>query len=390
MKIKKIVLLPLLALVLAGCDFGALPSSSDNTSETTPIPGESSVDISDETSVTSDVVISDSSEDITSEPSVDPDVLVLTSFLQLAQTDLSLLTSLDFGLDIEFDLDLRSFAYDESEILTQELALIGGGVLNSSIKAAQLDTATPKATATQRINIALDDADDEEMLYINGDLALYYKEEWLYAYSNLAYSGFLADFVFGEEITIPEGEQKVKTEVGPFSLSDMIDEDDILDLGDFDMDEILEIWRLVVGTGNATKQGANTLVTYELDMDTLMVIALLALAESGEEIDEEDLDDVLAMMEDFLSKLITIDHAFISFLINADGDFVGLNIDVDFALTIPNSDLEFGDDIDLATLERTELDLKLEADLHLGINTPTVLIFPGDLETYVEDSSFLD
>lgn len=403
---KKIILLPLLALLLAGCDFGSRQQSSDNTKGSTPIPGESStvtsegdessVVTSEETPVTSDVTessISIPSEDSTPTPDPDPsvedaDVLVLTSLLKLAQTDLSLVTSLDIGLDIDFTVDYREFDIDQNEAIVPSETIIGEGALVGGLKVADFNTEAPKAQANLLLDVALDDDDANPLLYADGELAAYYKEEWLYTLTDIAYSGPLAEMIFDESMSIPNGVEKLKTEIGPFDLDDFTSEDEMPDFSEIELAEILELWELILGTAVVEKVGENTAVTYEVEVDALIAVALLFVMEMDEELSEEEIDAFLDQIEELVHKLFALEHAIITFMINPNEELVGLKLDFDFALIVPDGDILIDEGFDPQDYPRTEVDLQLIAEISLGLNTPVTVEYPSDLETYVDDPIF--
>lgn len=403
---KKIILLPLLALLLAGCDFGSRQQSSDNTKGSTPIPGESStvtsegdessVVTSEETPVTSDVTessISIPSEDSTPTPDPDPsvedaDVLVLTSLLKLAQTDLSLVTSLDIGLDIDFTVDYREFDIDQNEAIVPSETIIGEGALVGGLKVADFNTEAPKAQANLLLDVALDDDDANPLLYADGELAAYYKEEWLYTLTDIAYSGPLAEMIFDESMSIPNGVEKLKTEIGPFDLDDFTSEDEMPDFSEIELAEILELWELILGTAVVEKAGENTAVTYEVEVDALIAVALLFVMEMDEELSEEEIDAFLDQIEELVHKLFALEHAIITFMINPNEELVGLKLDFDFALIVPDGDILIDEGFDPQDYPRTEVDLQLIAEISLGLNTPVTVEYPSDLETYVDDPIF--
>ncbi|HZJ89630.1 MAG TPA: hypothetical protein VFD05_02960 [Bacilli bacterium] len=403
---KKIILLPLLALLLAGCDFGSRQQSSDNTKGSTPIPGESStvtsegdessVVTSEETPVTSDVTessISIPSEDSTPTPDPDPsvedaDVLVLTSLLKLAQTDLSLVTSLDIGLDIDFTVDYREFDIDQNEAIVPSETIIGEGALVGGLKVADFNTEAPKAQANLLLDVALDDDDANPLLYADGELAAYYKEEWLYTLTDIAYSGPLAEMIFDESMSIPNGVEKLKTEIGPFDLDDFTSEDEMPDFSEIELAEILELWELILGTAVVEKVGENTAVTYEVEVDALIAVALLFVMEMDEELSEEEIDAFLDQIEELVHKLFALEHAIITFMINPNEELVGLKLDFDFALIVPDGDILIDEGFDPQDYPRTEVDLQLIAEISLGLNTPVTVEYPSDLETYIDDPIF--
>lgn len=403
---KKIILLPLLALLLAGCDFGSRQQSSDNTKGSTPIPGESStvtsegdessVVTSEETPVTSDVTessISIPSEDSTPTPDPDPsvedaDVLVLTSLLKLAQTDLSLVTSLDIGLDIDFTVDYREFDIDQNEAIVPSETIIGEGALVGGLKVADFNTEAPKAQANLLLDVALDDDDANPLLYADGELAAYYKEEWLYTLTDIAYSGPLAEMIFDESMSIPNGVEKLKTEIGPFDLDDFTSEDEMPDFSEIELAEILELWELILGTAVVEKAGENTAVTYEVEVDALIAVALLFVMEMDEELSEEEIDAFLDQIEELVHKLFALEHAIITFMINPNEELVGLKLDFDFALIVPDGDILIDEGFDPQDYPRTEVDLQLIAEISLGLNTPVTVEYPSDLETYIDDPIF--
>lgn len=405
MKIKKIVLLPLLALTLAGCDFLSQSSAGsditsgsgsvldDSYASDSSLQDESSAMSSDVSSAMSGDESSDESSSIdeSSETPVKPsteareaNLLVLTSLVDFLETDLREVSSFELGAEFMFLANYVEYNFNEHGVLGKEIEIDGGGVFEGALKVSDLNTlgVKPKASAEALFEVELT-AGSEYLLAADGELNLYLKDDWVYAHTDVTYSGLLTEDI-EEEIGIPLGEEKLKWHA-PNALDGLFDDFEPLDLAEVlaGQEDILDVMEML-GEPTVKTVGTDKTIAYDLNFDLAMNVALMYFAEMDEELTEEEFDLLIERIEEIGEQLFDIEKAAIQFTINRDGRLVGLMLDFDFSLIIPDGDILSMESFDYHDFARVELDLAAILDLSFMLGGVVDVVYPTDLGTYTE------
>lgn len=393
MKLKKLFVLPLLAITLASCELIPLSTSTPDENITSTSLDDTSTsgseDSGDSTSTDISTPSGDSGSDGSSEPGsgVDPDgnfrdtdLLVLNALLDFAQTDFNELASLDLfvGFDADFALGRYEFLEDD-DFLTTIVDLEGSAGLSSTLKIADFDTEDPKMAAGVDFDVSVDVGEEEELVEGEGELALYYYDEWMYGYSDVTLNDAFRDLL---PLGMPDSEQKLKQKVG---APDGLGEFAPLEISDLPVEDILEMMMYATDV-DVAPDGDGKLITYSIDFDFVID---LAIAMFGDDLDpdlsSEEIDDLTLRFEELVDELFDFERADLFIFLDGDDALTGFGLDLDVALIIPEGDeVLTAEEFDYTEYQRTEIALDFQLEVMFAVNGDVTVGYPSDLSEYVE------
>lgn len=341
MKLKKVFFLPLMLVALTSCNLGGGPTPSTGTSDGGGVS---------ETSVPAGT-----SEVIDLEEANTRVAAALDKFTEEE------ITSLELSLDADFSMEQALFDLEDMEVESEAVTVDA----SAEIKAKDLDKPTAQLAASVGGMIQMKE-DGMTTGEINGDLELYYVDEFVYVSAD----AMLIDVSQPESLTL---DTKQKMEVGPFPGLDFEDElpEEVEDIVDINLDELDLILDLLGGNVTAVEDGDAVTLTYTFRQDDLFDL-FIAMAFGEAELSAEELADARALFND----LFTLRKAIISISINADGFLSGIDLELDVTLK------EFFEDWDEAEQDYVILgygliSISAEVSLELAVNEPVTITFPS-------------
>lgn len=391
MKFKKLFVLPLLAVTLASCELIPLSTSIPDENLTSTSLDDTSTsgseDSGDSTSTDISTPSDDSGSDESSEPGsgVDPDgnfrdtdVLVLNALLDFAQTDFSELASLQLsvGFETEFALGRYEFVEDD-DFLTTIVELEGDAMVASSFKVADFDTEDPKLSAGIEFDVTVDVGED--VVAGEGELALYYYDEWMYGYSDVTLNDAFRDLL---PLGMPDGEQKLKQKV---AAPDGLGEFAPLEISDLPVEDILEMMMHATDV-DVAPHGDGKLITYSIDFDFVIDLAIaMFAADLDPDLSSEEIDDLTDRFEELVDELFDFERADLFILLDGDDALAGFGLDLDVELIIPEGDeVLTAEEFDYTEYQRTEIALDFQLEVMFDVNGDVTVGYPSDLSEYVE------
>lgn len=381
MNLKKFILVPLLGLLLAGCDFNPAPSSSVATTTSQEPPTSA---VSDGESVATSTPVSQPTTVLTK---TELDTLVLYALIDFAETDLSTINNLDLALSTALDVEVSQYAYNESEEIEKLFDMHGSAKAAVAVKVKDLQGTDPQGSVIGSA-AALLTAGEDTMLELDALAEVFYKEEWVYVHTDIALSGAMIDGIEElegsegfEDLGIPLGDSKIKINVGPPEIGDF----EPLDLSDLPISDFLEVMVVIEDTSFAMV-GDKKVITQAFDDETLLDLVFFFVDEIGEEMGEispEDLYDMILAVADELADIRTLQLAF---TLDANNVLVGLAVGADLSVIVPMSDDFFEDfeNLDVSIWERMEIDAEFAASLSFVLNGPVTVTYPTNLVEYIE------
>ncbi len=374
MNLKKFILVPLLGLLLAGCDFIPAPSSSVATTSA----------VSDGESVATSTPVSQPTTVLTK---TELDTLVLNALIDFAETDLSTINNLDLALSTALDVEVSQYVYNESEEIEKVMDMHGSAEAAVAVKVKDLQGVDPQGSLIGTAEALLTSGEDI-MLELDALAEVFYKEEWVYVHTDIALSGMLLDgieemeeFEDFEDLGIPLGDSKIKINVGPPEIGDF----EPVDIGEVPISEFLEVMAVIEDTSFAMV-GDNKVITYSFDDETLLDLVFFFIEEMDEEMGDitpEELYDMILAVADELADIRALQLAF---TLDANNVLVGLDIGADLSVIVPMSDDFFEDfeNLDITLWERMEIDAEFAASLSFVLNGPVTVTYPTNLVEYIE------
>lgn len=367
MKLKKIVLLPLLLVALASC--GNRNSSSQGSSNSNPPSQESSASTStsqEESTSTSTVV----------ETPVTPEAANARVAVAIEKVATEPLTSIDLSVTVDAFAQ-RKLALLDSGVITENDSV--EVVANATVKAKDLDKGDAQFAITGSAEATLS-MHEEAYAALEAEAGVYYVDNFIYLDLSLAERDLSSGQVFGNS-------QKQKMEVGPFpGLESILEElftttplpEEFPEDVPVDLPEIeLNLGELLANIGDieATEINGVLTVKYEITIEDIYQLVFAMNQDAFADLPPEAYEDVLASIQEMVDDFLIIREAAITVTIAENDVLTGLAIDLD--LDVMNQTFawdETGEDL-LDAIETTTI--RGSVGISLKINEEVAISFPS-------------
>lgn len=332
--LKKIVFIPVLGLVLAGCN----PSS------------------------TATVTVAVANERVAR---------------AMGQTALSgTLNSLTMSLSGDLDLTVANF--DAEDTLLNEMSLESSATLDLKAKDLGKETMAASLVATASLKLV---EDDEEVFNESVTASAYLSEMWLY----LNATGV------GELLGMEEADLKGKVNVeGMLDLEALPVPTTELTSAEFEeMTGMLETMLMEVETVSAKETNGDLVVTYTITLEDIVDIIVAAATFDNSEMTTSEIEAFRQEGMTELAKLVKINSAKVVVGVSKLGYLNRLDVDVDVILTIENYESDY---VDYEYVEvftgKTVVHIDTLVAFAMDINGNVTITLPTDLDTYplIEES----
>ena len=275
------------------------------------------------------------------------------------------MTSIEAKLDASLELEITQF----EEVVTDPLMV---GTINADLsvnaKAKNLDKETAEFAITAEGSLAVAE-NSETMIDVNGDIGLYYVDEF-------AYLGFNLAALDGESNTEQTMSAKQKMEVGPFPGLPPTDEVLPEEMDFTELTTMLNEIRNVT----ATDKGGVILITYKVtQQDAIDMFAEFAISLQasiiGRELTSEEVTAIRAMAEEEVNNMLTLRKAEVVTEINKAGFLSKLEILLDADLYTPSSIYDYDTDTYLEVTNR--ISVNVDIGFSLKMNEPVSITYPS-------------
>lgn len=275
------------------------------------------------------------------------------------------MTSIDAKLDASLEIGMTQY----EEIVTDPL-MVGSinADLSVSAKAKNLDLATAEVAVTVEGSLEVKE-DNVTMIDVNGDVGLYYVD-------NFTYLGLNLTLFDGESNTEQTMSTKQKMEAGPFPGLPSTDE---IVPADMDFTELTTMLNEIRNV-KATDKGGVILITYKVtQQDAIDMFAEFAIklnaSITGRELTSEEIAVIRAAAEEEVNRMLTLRNAEIVIEINKAGFLSKFDLLLDADVYAPGEIYDVDSDAYIDVTNK--ISVNVDIGFALKMNEPVSITYPS-------------